>query len=261
MAEIQYRLTWRGLERLKKMTNVGEIPWLFVHVPVRPKGLAFRNMKRLFFNDFAGPAYRYLTRRHQGPIVGMDFNDEAELSPHRSGDPRSMPRLLQTRMDQRSESDAPKSSSPRLRDMFDRNVHKLRPISVGLCAERQANLPTSFEDKTHDVFYAGTPSSALRIAEYPLLDELRRRGWSVDVPTERLTQAEFFRRCQRSRLVWSPEGRGWDCFRHYEAASVGSVPVINALGFDLIGHWFTVSTHFTTKAIMYLCGRNSAATA
>ena len=33
--------------------------------------------------------------------------------------------------------------------------------------------------------------------------------------------------CARSWLVWSPEGLGWDCFRHYEAAAAGSVPVIN----------------------------------
>ncbi len=163
-------------------------------------------MKRLFFNDFAGPAYRYLTRRHQGPIVGMDFHDEAELSPTAVAILDRCRVFFKREWTNDPSRMLPKSSSRLLREMFDRNVHKLRPISVGLCAERQANLPTSFEDKTHDVFYAGTPSSALRIAEYPLLDELRRRGWSVDVPTERLTQAEFFRRCQRSRLVWSPEG-------------------------------------------------------
>jgi hypothetical protein len=30
-----------------------------------------------------------------------------------------------------------------------------------------------------------------------------------------------------ARIVWSPEGYGWDCFRHYEAAACGSVPLIN----------------------------------
>ena len=29
-------------------------------------------------------------------------------------------------------------------------------------------------------------------------------------------------------FVWSPAGYGWDCFRHYEAAAVGTVPVISA---------------------------------
>ena len=31
----------------------------------------------------------------------------------------------------------------------------------------------------------------------------------------------------RSWLVLSPEGYGWDCYRHYEACLAGSVPVIN----------------------------------
>jgi hypothetical protein len=28
-------------------------------------------------------------------------------------------------------------------------------------------------------------------------------------------------------LAWSPAGLGWDCSRHYEAALVGSVPLMN----------------------------------
>ena len=40
-------------------------------------------------------------------------------------------------------------------------------------------------------------------------------------------RAEFYRRAARAWLVWSPEGLGWDCFRHYEALACGSVPVIN----------------------------------
>ena len=39
--------------------------------------------------------------------------------------------------------------------------------------------------------------------------------------------AEFFRICAQSWLIWSPEGQGWDCHRHYEALMLGSVPVIN----------------------------------
>ena len=28
-------------------------------------------------------------------------------------------------------------------------------------------------------------------------------------------------------LVWSPEGIGWECYRHHESAFAGAVPVIN----------------------------------
>ena len=45
--------------------------------------------------------------------------------------------------------------------------------------------------------------------------------------TSRLSLPEFYQRAARAWLVWSPEGLGWDCFRHYEAPACGSVPVIN----------------------------------
>ena len=56
---------------------------------------------------------------------------------------------------------------------------------------------------------------------------LRDQGISVDIPDAPLPREEFYRRCAAAWLVWSPEGYGWDCFRHYEAPACGSVPVIN----------------------------------
>jgi hypothetical protein len=56
---------------------------------------------------------------------------------------------------------------------------------------------------------------------------LRDRGITVDIPQSRLPLPEFYQRASRAWLVWSPEGLGWDCFRHYEAPACGSVPVIN----------------------------------
>jgi hypothetical protein len=56
---------------------------------------------------------------------------------------------------------------------------------------------------------------------------LREQGVRVDIPDELLPRSEFYARCARSWLVWSPEGYGWQCFRHYEAPGCGSVPVIN----------------------------------
>ena len=32
----------------------------------------------------------------------------------------------------------------------------------------------------------------------------------------------------RAWLTWSPEGLGWECFRHYEAPFAFSVPIINS---------------------------------
>jgi hypothetical protein len=47
------------------------------------------------------------------------------------------------------------------------------------------------------------------------------------VPAGRLEYQEYLQRLAQAWLVWSPEGYGWDCYRHYEAAFAGSVPVIN----------------------------------
>ena len=62
------------------------------------------------------------------------------------------------------------------------------------------------------------------------LSELRalasRRGGIV-IADKRLPHDEFLRMMARAWLTWSPEGFGWDCIRHYEAAAAFSVPVIN----------------------------------
>ena len=89
-------------------------------------------------------------------------------------------------------------------------------------------LPDRPHDKTADVFFAGDPRG-LPARENGLaeLARLRAQGVVVDVPDRRLDRQEFYQRCAGARLVWSPEGYGWDCFRHYEAAACGSVPLIN----------------------------------
>ncbi|NBW97088.1 MAG: hypothetical protein EBR28_10240, partial [Planctomycetia bacterium] len=43
----------------------------------------------------------------------------------------------------------------------------------------------------------------------------------------RLPRDEFLARCSRALITWSPEGLGWECFRHSEAALCGSVPLMN----------------------------------
>jgi hypothetical protein len=107
-------------------------------------------------------------------------------------------------------------------------LDKLRPISLGVPPHLDARLPVALREKTVDLFFvgntAGLPARRLGMAE---LDRLRSAGVVVDVPDGRLEREEYYARCAAARLVWSPEGFGWDCFRHYEAAACGSVPVIN----------------------------------
>ena len=52
---------------------------------------------------------------------------------------------------------------------------------------------------------------------------LKNRHWR----SRRVFSAEYLARCARAWLVWAPEGYGWDCFRPYEAALAGSVPLIS----------------------------------
>ena len=109
---------------------------------------------------------------------------------------------------------------------------KLRPYSVGITIpENWADLH-AVEKKT-DVFFAGAAHySWARLEGRRLLEEMRKEGYHIDlhltgIGSERLSQEEFLRRCSQAWLVWSPEGAGWDCARHYWALLMGSVPLLN----------------------------------
>lgn len=114
---------------------------------------------------------------------------------------------------------------PRYRAM----IEKVRPLSLGLPTESRGLLPVEAADKTSDIFFAGDTknSSTVRASGIGELIALRDRGITVDIPEQRLPLSEFYRRAASAWLVWSPEGLGWDCFRHYEAPACGAVPVIN----------------------------------
>lgn len=116
--------------------------------------------------------------------------------------------------------------SPRMRA----RIAKLRPLSLGLIPERLAAITMCRpSEKTVDVFFAGRveSSSAVRSDGVGQLEHLARQGYRIDVTVERLSPADFYARCARAWIAWSPEGYGWDCFRHYEAPLCGTVPVIN----------------------------------
>jgi hypothetical protein len=110
-----------------------------------------------------------------------------------------------------------------------RDIDKIRPLSLGLPMESRALLPIEAGEKTADVFFVGDfeTSSTVRAAGMRELLALRDRGVVIDIPPSRLPLPEFYQRAARAWLAWSPEGLGWDCFRHYEALACGSVPVIN----------------------------------
>ena len=107
-------------------------------------------------------------------------------------------------------------------------VRKLRPISIGLPLHADG-LPLPPREKTADIFFSGRVAGSSSVRERGLaeLKALADAGVKVDIPDRPLPPAEFYERCAAAWLVWSPEGYGWDCFRHYEAPACGSVPLIS----------------------------------
>jgi hypothetical protein len=106
-------------------------------------------------------------------------------------------------------------------------ITKLRPISIGVDADTCRDLAKYDVPKKTDVFFAGDCANRLnRQRGLKQLEKLRAEGYAIDIAQDRLTREEFLRRCAQAHIVWSPEGFGWDCFRHYEVALVGSVPLM-----------------------------------
>ena len=110
-----------------------------------------------------------------------------------------------------------------------RNFAKIEPFSLGYFAEEMRDLKrVEPAGKIHDVFYAGkSHTSSVRERGLEELRALKAAGMRVYIPETRLSRADFYQACGQSWLVWSPEGQGWDCYRHYEALMSYSVPVMN----------------------------------
>lgn len=104
---------------------------------------------------------------------------------------------------------------------------KVHPVPLGLSPERVAAAPTADLEKTTDIFFSGRVDfPPLRRRGIEQLLALRREGIRVEIG-EPMPLSEYMERCARASLVWSPEGFGKECFRHYEAPLCRSVPVIN----------------------------------
>ncbi|MEO8270643.1 MAG: glycosyltransferase [Aureliella sp.] len=110
-----------------------------------------------------------------------------------------------------------------------RRIEKLYPLTLGHKLGVEDMFPDKPVDKSCDVFFAGTVvgSSLVRERGLSSLRKLQLMGYRVDIAEYPIPQKEFYHRAASAHLVWSPEGYGWDCFRHYEAAMCWSVPLMN----------------------------------
>ncbi len=90
------------------------------------------------------------------------------------------------------------------------------------------NYQVPFErDKSIDVFFAGAVNSEERRASIDSVRQLQSEGYRVVAVEGHLPFAEYLSLMSRSWLTLSPQGYGYNGFRHYESMLVGSVPLIN----------------------------------
>jgi hypothetical protein len=108
-------------------------------------------------------------------------------------------------------------------------LQKLRPISIGTDAPEDSLLMSAFPPKVTDVFVALGVDGLSTVRDHGIvqLRALANEGIVVDIAEDRLDYRTYMRRMSQAWLTWSPEGLGWDCFRHYEAPLAWSVPVMN----------------------------------
>ncbi len=114
---------------------------------------------------------------------------------------------------------------------YSKMLPRIRPLSLGVPDSVMACAAAHpiFGNKDIDVFFAGRLkwSSTVRERGAHELAGLSESGLRIEITDKRMTPSEYFARCARAWLVWAPEGYGWDCFRPYEAALAGSVPLIS----------------------------------
>ncbi|MDQ8188859.1 hypothetical protein [Roseibacillus persicicus] len=106
-------------------------------------------------------------------------------------------------------------------------VGKLRPISLGLLSVSEKDFSANPDlEKDIDLFAAMTVKmNPIRKEMLDWAKELKAEGLRVFISDERVEFEEYKKLLLRSRYVLSPSGYGWDCYRHYEAALSGAIPI------------------------------------
>jgi hypothetical protein len=237
----------KQLPRLTSALQSAEFDMVVVHSsPLAPWTL--NSVGRTLFNRGALEGRLPLFRRFgqqmirckvTAPIVGLDFDDAAVvarcdlflLDRARLYFKRELPpdywRLFAGTLHR-------SVPTPRFRSIVknQKRLSKIRPISLGVSAAifawAQAHRIPNFE-KSVDVFFAGRikDSSIVRQRGLEELLSLKADGYVIDVCDQRVPIAEYLARCAAARVVWAPEGLGWQTFRQYEASLCGSVPLCN----------------------------------
>ncbi|MCI5144594.1 MAG: hypothetical protein D3923_03490 [Candidatus Electrothrix sp. AR3] len=112
---------------------------------------------------------------------------------------------------------------------------KARNIPLGVEDKKYYDLKARRKDKQEiDIFYCGLPTSSPRLTA---LEQLKKMAittkWNI-VIADTLPFNEYCDIISRSKITISISGGGWDCFRHYEAVALGSLPLMDRPVVDAI---------------------------
>ena len=120
----------------------------------------------------------------------------------------------------------PKRKEAAILDAVEARLHY---YSLGISDDHYRKLQTyQTSEKRYDAFWAGKTGNTHRAAAVARLREIQHRGdLNVLIPANRVLEQEFFGLAAQSRVILSPEGQGWECWRHLEAFAIGSVPFMN----------------------------------
>ncbi|MCE0482617.1 MAG: hypothetical protein LV479_00075 [Methylacidiphilales bacterium] len=247
-SEPKPRLTWRDFFELRRRLHAGHYDAVVLSIfaassPIWRRDRNFiSNISRIgrnltLFHAFGPEIVLELLRGLDVPLIILDRKDDPDRIPSHFLPIlarcekyywREMPVKLENGFlftTGRLED----TSAVRKCAVFKENRHKIEPISLGV-PWREIYDHVAGEPKTYDVFYAGsTKGSRVRSDGLAQLLELRNEGMRVLIGEEGQPYSfeEYITLCARSWLVWSPEGHGWDCFRHYESCLAHSIPVMN----------------------------------
>jgi hypothetical protein len=187
---------------------------------------------------FAIFAWRFVHLFHNVPIAAIDLSDSCLVGRHNFFLLNACKLFFKRELPSDHwlvfcKSGYPNFPGRRWRSKNSKLIEKFKPISYGAPSMNFGHLRPSEQasspEKKADIFFAGSVfgNSTARHAGLLELRALEKEGYVIDLPMERMTEPEFFKRMSAAWLAWSPGGLGWDCGRHYEASIVGTVPLIN----------------------------------
>ena len=241
------KLTWQQFWKLRRLLQAGYYDVVALSLygltgPVwRKNRHAFSNIVRILktlghFHSFGVEIVLWLLRGVDTPLVVVDRRDDPDKIPAhyfgllarcRAYFWREMPVKLENGF-LFTTSYLEDTSAVRNSAVFRENRDKIQPLSISI-PWRDVYDRLDERPKTVDIFFAGSiKGSLVRTAGLSLLRELEAEGFRVLLrPDEHLSFEEYIKLCAQSWLVWSPEGHGWDCHRHYEVCLARSIPVMN----------------------------------